>query len=364
MEEQEVSLKDYIRVIKKRKKIILLLFFIAVIVTGIISFLLPPVYEARLTVKIGDIIDVDTLEKELIESPIAASKFLKGPQILLEAIKDLKLPYSLEKFYEKVSVEPVRETEDLVQVKVDVNNPEEAVNITNYLAKKLLDRHKEIKKLYESKEAILARYEEQIRIINEELNEINKNKEAILARYEENIKEINNQLVSTKNEIDKAKEEIAKLEVSLEAISKEVEKKMESPGSLSQAQADILIGRLNDMRSRWENYRSDIAAKQQRYDSLMAKLRELQLEKTEFQKTKEQRYDSLMGELRQFQMEKTKMERVNSQKMYNTEILVAAEKPEVPVKPNKLLNILVAAVVGLIVGLGLAFSLEYFEKAE
>ncbi len=63
-------------------------------------------------------------------------------------------------------------------------------------------------------------------------------------------------------------------------------------------------------------------------------------------------------------MEKTKLERVDSIKMYNTEILVTPEEPKTPIKPNKLLNILVTAVISLIVGLGLAFSLEYFEKTE
>ncbi len=142
MEEQEVSLRDYIRVIKKRKKTILLLFFIAVIASAVISLVLPPVYEATLGMKIGDIIDVDTLEKELIESPIAVSQFLKGPQILIEAIKELKLPYTLEEFRKKILIEPVRETEDLVQIKVDVNDPGEAVNIANYLGNRLLKRHK------------------------------------------------------------------------------------------------------------------------------------------------------------------------------------------------------------------------------
>jgi len=364
MQEQEVNLRDYIRVIKKRKKTILLLFFVAVIATAVISFILPPVYEVMLAIKIGNIIDVDTLKKELIESPIAASQFLKGPQVLIETIKELKLPYTLEEFRKKILIEPVRETEDLVQVKVDVNSPDEAVNIANYIGTRLLKRHEEIKELYESKEAILVRYDEQIKQINEELDEIDKGKEEILARYDDNIKEMNDQLLLKKNEIDTAKEEMVKLEVSLEAASKEVENRMDGPGSLSEAEANILIGRLNDMRSRWQNYSGNIAEKQQRYDNLLEKLRETRLEKTEFQRTKQQRYDTLMGELRQGRMEKIRLERIDSVKMYNTEVLAAAEKPMNPIRPNKLLNILVAAVVGLIVGLGLAFSLEYFEKTE
>jgi len=364
MEEKEIDLRDYIRVIKKRRKTILLLFFIAVIASVVVSFLLPPVYEAALALKIGNIIDIDTLEKELIESPIAASQFLKGPQILIGAIKDLKLSYTLEEFRKKILIEPVRETEDLVQVKVDVNSPGEAVNIANYIGTRLLERHKEIKKLYETKEAILARYDEHIKQIDEELDEIGKSKEEILAKYDDNIKEMDDQLLLMKNEINTAKEEAAKLEVSLESASKEVENRMKGPGSLSEAEANILIGRLNDMRSRWQSYSGNITEKQQRHDNLLEKLRETQLEKTEFQRTKEQRYDALMGELRQAQMEKTRLGRMNSVKMYNTEVLAAAEEPKTPIRPNKLLNILVAAVVGLIIGLGLAFSLEYFEKID
>ena len=414
MQEQELSLRDYIEVIKRRKKTILLVFFIAVIGSAVLSFVLPPVYQVESTMKIGNIIDVDTLEKELIESPIAASQFLKGPQILLETIKELKLPYALEELREKILIEPVRETEDLVQIKVDVNDPAEAVNIANYLGTKLLNRHKEIKKLYENKGEILARYDEQIKDVNQELDEINKskeeilagydqqiidinqeldgigkNKEAILVGYDENIQSLNDQITPLKNEIDEAEIEMAKLEVSLEVVSEEVENRMKDSESLSEAEVNMLLGQLNYTRSRWENYRSGIAQKQAQHDGLLEKLREIQLEKTEFeqtkdqrydtlsgelrrieqekvkfQETKEQRYDTLVGQLRQAQLEKTRLERVDSVKMYNTEVLVTPEEPRIPIKPNKLLNILVAAVVSLIVGLGLAFSLEYFEKTD
>ncbi len=414
MQEQELSLRDYVEVVRRRKKTILLVFFIAIIGSAVLSFVLPPVYQVESTIKVGSIIDVDTLEKELIESPIAASRFLGGSQVLIETIKELKLPYTFEELREKILIEPVRETEDLVQIKVDLNDPGEAVNIANYLGTKLLDRHEEIKELYENKGEILARYDEQITDVNQELGEINKsreeilagydqqiininkeldevskNKEAILAGYDENIQSINNQITPLENEINEAEEETAKLEISLEVASKQVEDKMKDSESLSEAEVNILLGQLNYVRSIWEEYRSDVAGKQAQRDGLLEKLREVKLEKTEFeqtkeqrydtlsgelrrieqekvefQETKEQRYDTLVGQLRQAQLEKTRLERVDSVNMYNTEVLVAAEEPRIPIKPNKLLNILVAAVVSLIVGLGLAFSLEYFAKTD
>ncbi|GAI96248.1 unnamed protein product, partial [marine sediment metagenome] len=271
--------------------------FALVIASAVVSFVLPPVYEVTLAMKIGNIVDVDTLKKELIESPIAASQFLEGPQILIEIMKELKLPYTLEEFGKKILIEPVRETEDLVQIKVNVNDPGEAVNIATHLGTRLLARHEGIKKLYENKEAILARYDEQIKQINEELGEIDKSKEEILARHDDNIKEMNDQLLLMENEIDTAKEEMVKLEASLEIISKQVENKMKDSESLSVAEANILVGRLNDIRSRWEKYGDSIGERQRRYDNLLEKLRETQLKRTEFQRSKEQRYDALMGEL-------------------------------------------------------------------
>ena len=412
MEEQDVHLRDYIRVIWKRKKTILLLFFIAVVASAVVSFLLPPVYEATLGIKIGNIIDVDTLEKEPIESPIATSQFLKGPQILIEAIKELELPYTLEEFRKKILIEPVRETEDLVEIKVDVNDPGEAVNIATYLGTRLLERHEGIKKLYENKEEILARYDgqirdisqeldeidknkvtiiagydEQIKNINVQLDEIDKNKVTIIAGYDENIQSINNQLTLLGNEIDNSNKEKVKLGDAAEALSREIEKRMESPEALSDAEASVLVGRLEGIESRWESYSIDIAEKEKRYANLMERLRETQLEKIEFEKTKDQRYDALLGEmrtieqestkfqrtkeqrydtlnaeLREAQLEKTRLERIDSVEMYNTEILVAAEEPKVPVKPNKLLNVAVTGVMSLLFGLILVFFLESLGK--
>ncbi len=326
MEEKEVDLRDYIRVIRKRKKVILLIFFIAVIASAVVSSLLPSVYKATLAIKIGDIIDVDTLEKELIETPIITSQFLKGPQTLEKTIKDLKLPYSLGELRKKVSVEPVRETEDLVQIEAEVSNPSEAVNIVNYLANELLERHKEIKRLYENKKEILARYDEQIGDINKELDEIEESKKGIsvgydeqikdidkeldeikeskkeiLARYDENIQGINSQLTSSKNEIDNLEKEMVELKIETEALSNEIEKKMEGPESLSEAEANILVGRLEDIRNRSVSCRSDIAGRQQQYDNFLGKLGETQLKKTEFEETKGQRYDNLLGELRRIE---------------------------------------------------------------
>jgi len=314
MEEQEVSLRDYIRVIRKRKKVILLLFFIAVIASAVVSFVLSPVYEVTSTLKIGKIVDVDTLEKEPIESQPGASGLLKSSQFLGDAIKDLNLLFTVKELQEKISVEPVRETEDLVQIKVETKNPSQYLRIIDYLSDKLVQRDAEIKKRYESEEELLVRYDEEIKKINEELNKI-----------EGDIKEM--------------EKEAESLEVASRDISRKIEERMKESKSLSEAESGMLVGQMGDIRSKLESYRNNINTEQQRYAGFLEDLRELQIEKV-------------------------KIQRRGSLNMYNTEVLVSPTEPKEPIRPNKPLNILVTAVISLIVGLGLVFSLEYFEKTE
>ncbi len=99
-------------------------------------------------------------------------------------------------------------------------------------------------------------------------------------------------------------------------------------------------------------------------DVLMEELRQLQLKKTELLRSAGGQYDTLMAQLREIQMEKTKLQRLESTTMYTTELIVPPEKPEEPIRPNIPLNIVVAAVIGLLVGLGLIFSLESLGKAK
>jgi len=313
MEEKEVDLRDYIRVIKKRKKIILLIFFVAIIVSAVLSFVLPPVYEVTSTIKIGKIVDVDTLEKEPIESQAGASGLLKSAQFLGEAIKELNLPFTIKELRKKISVEPIIETEDLIQIKIETKNPSQGLNIVNYLSEKLIQRDVEIKKKYESEEELLARYDEEINKISKELNKI-----------EGNIKEM--------------EKEEKSLEIASENVSREIEKRMEGSESLSEAESGILVGQMKNIGDKLEVCRNSIQSERQRYASFLKELREAQIEKA-------------------------KIQRRGSSNIYNTEVLVSPKEPKEPIRPNKPLNIAVTAVISLLVGLGTAFSLEYFEKS-
>ena len=389
MKEQELSLKDCIGVIKKRKKIILLVFLIAVIGSAVLSFVLPPVYEVKSTIKIGQIVDLSTFEKIPIESAVASAQFFQGSQVLGDAIRDLKLPFTLKKLRKRISAEPVGQEKDLVEIRVEMIQARQALNVANYLVDWLGERHQQIKQLHENKSQILARYDEHIASIAKQLSEVEQRESAILATYDEQVKGINRQLSAIETN---RKEIIAEYEETIKGISEqlpeikndiaeakqEMKKMMEEAQPLSEAESRLLVGYLEDIEAKQERYdillgqsreaqtkkTELLASNQAQHNILMEALREAQTRKTELFRSEQQQYDALMKEKREAEVEKTRLERLESTKMYPTEVVVPPKEPEEPIRPNKLLNIVVAAVISLVVGLGLAFSLESLERTK
>ncbi len=414
MQEQELSLRDYVEVIKRRKKTILLVFFVAIIGSAVLSFVLPPVYQVKSTIKIGQIVDLSTFEKIPIESAVASAQFLQGPGLLTDAIRDLKLPFTLKKLSKKISAEPIGQEEDLVEMKIEMANPQQALGMAGYLATKLVERHHQIKLQHEDKTALLAQYDEHIAGLHRQLIDVDDSKEEFLAKYDEQvkglyeqltlvdihrkeilteydvrIKGINEQLTEIEKDVNQTKGEMARLEEIAEAISFELENRMKDPKPLSEAESWLLVGRTGDITNRIGGYRVNIEIKENRYDALMKEsregqikktellrsiqiesdvlmeeLRQVQIKKTELSRDAAGQYDFLMAQLREVQTEKVKLERIASAKMYITETIVPPEEPEEPIRPNIPLNIVVAAVIGLLVGLGLIFSLESLGKAK
>jgi len=389
LEEQQLSLKDCIGVVKKRKKMILLVFFIAVVGSAVLSFVLPPVYEVKSTIKIGQIVDLSTFEKIPIESAVAGAQFLEGSAILTQAIQDLKLPFTLKKLRKRISAEPVRQEEDLVEITIEMTNPRQALNIANYLVDRLRERHQEIKQLHEDKSQILARYDEHIASIAKQLSEIEQSESAILTAYDEQVKGINRELstieanrkeiIAEYNETIKGiNQQVPGIKSDIAKAKEEMKEMMEESQPLSEAESRLLVGYMQDIKGKQERY--DILLKQAReaqtkktellasnqvqHNTLMEALRQTQTKKTELLRNEKQQYDTLMKEKREAEVEKTKLQRLESTKMYTTEAIAPPKEPEEPIRPNKLLNIVVAAVIGLVVGLGLVFSLESLERAK
>lgn len=149
MEEKEVDLRDYLKMIKKRWKIILIVFLISTATAAIVSLLLPKTYESRAMVRIGRTRD------KLLEEPSSIIEIFKTEPILEKVVEELNIPPAQGKLGELASKIKMREKSGLLEIKGRGETPEEALRLVNAAATILLKRHEEI---FERAKIILEEY--------------------------------------------------------------------------------------------------------------------------------------------------------------------------------------------------------------
>ncbi len=141
LEEDEIDLMDYIKVILKRKTFILALFLTAVITAGIFSFLLPKVYKIEVVLKVGQVVGSQ------IESPAQ----------LVE-----KISRGVYGEYPKLKADNPKRTR-LVLIATETSKIQEAKDVLNKIIDLILKEHE---KKFTEKFAVL---EEEIVKTEEEL---------------------------------------------------------------------------------------------------------------------------------------------------------------------------------------------------
>jgi len=154
----EINLMDYLQVIRKRKWLIILGTFICMVAAGVVSFLLPKIYEAKVYLMITSPkyqVEFATKEGSKILTPlfenISAETFFK--MILNEhtastVITKLGLdkpnhPYTVGKILGQVKVEYPRNT-SLILLKVQDTSKDRAAQIANTWASAFIERNEQI----------------------------------------------------------------------------------------------------------------------------------------------------------------------------------------------------------------------------
>ncbi len=127
MEEKEVDLKDYIRLILKRKWLIFGAFLLGVIIAGGLTFYFTlneiKTYEANIWLEIGKI------DKNIL---------IESPEQLIEKIQEgIYGEFS----YNVIVLNPTKT--NLIQIKIEAIKPEEAQSVLEEISGKILAEHKE-----------------------------------------------------------------------------------------------------------------------------------------------------------------------------------------------------------------------------
>ena len=169
IKEEEIDLKDYLKIIQKRKWLVLGIGLTVTIVTFLFSFFSPKVYEISTSIEIGKPFE-ESLPKN---SNQEESNLLENPIQVKTKIEESVYKEIQEKF--NLKVENPKNT-NLILIKIESKNPEKEKKILEELNKIILEDHQ--KKL-ETQISTLSKKE---KIIKTKISSLNREKEAIEER--------------------------------------------------------------------------------------------------------------------------------------------------------------------------------------
>jgi uncharacterized protein involved in exopolysaccharide biosynthesis len=413
IQEEEIDLREYINVLLKRKGIIILIFLIAVITAALVSyFYLKPVYQASTILMISKPKYQVELEPKIQTQFTPEVSFatyeslIKDREIEEEVIKKLNLdqpPYGFtpDSLQGMITIESLKNT-NLIKMNLQAGEPKLAKDIANVWAALFVEKNKALN-LQESKEA-QGFIEEQLKISNqnlstieEEIREFNETNKIEIVENEikgKAAKILNHELRIADIKISLKKEKARKEQVII-ALN-EQDKVLKLSKSITENQffhqlmSNITNGNFSDINLTYiseeanpiyYNLAQQLICTNISINSLQAEEKQLKENIDDYW----ERIESLKQELAQEKLTQSRLEReydtakgvygVLSQKNEEVKIAVATEsglvkvaslayEPEYPIKPNKKLNILIAGVLGLFVGIFVAFFLEFWQKSK
>lgn len=435
MEETTIDLKDILKTIKKRRGLILNIFIVAVTIAAVVSFLIPPTYEAETTLRIKQpkglgsslLADLPTGGGNTKQLMSTYAEILKSRTVIEEVIDktqaDKKEVPTYEQMLPRITMVPVKDSE-LLKIKVTAKTPEEAQLVANtlvdtfnermtllvrseqstvrqFIGERMVDSKKELEKAettlqkYKTNEKIAAPAEETKAIV-EKLSAINKlsaENTVALASAQAKASSATSQLAKEKPGfvadsllIQQYKGKLADLEVQLVTLSQNYTDQHPQILATRAAIGDTKT-RLNAEAARVVSADSpstnpvhiglvqskiqaeaEISASSAQKNAISTIIADSEKELNKLP-AKEQGLarvmrDAVVAQEIYIMLAKRHEEARISEVMQPTDVQVidVATAPLKPIAPKKSLNVMIAAILGLFVGLGLAFMLEYMNK--
>jgi len=421
--QEEISLRDLIEILLKGKKVIAIITAIAIIAAGLISFLvLDPVYEAK-TILMASGVNAKTQSQsgiqgieELLDSMSqypqmsieAYKEQINSPQILNQVIEELNLEkkgITREKLKNMIALNTIKDT-NLITIAVKNEEPMLAADIANTVAKKFTAHITEITKSQADKSSNYIKTQMEIEkenldtVLLEYKNYLSQPKGLLELQKEVNLK--TDLITNYKNDLINAEIEEKKILASLDAVNKELENTSEKIVLRKTIVDDSALTQYIDNKS--DNVEQNIFSLQLESEELNEVYTYLNSQKSDYEiklsetrahkkalieaiETTRNELETLQAELADKQHQdniiKQKVEFAQStyeaflNKYEETRILKSSDigeasiiiaspalEPLIPVGPKKMMNMAIAAVLGLMIGVFIVFFAEYWKTSE
>ena len=409
VEEREVGLGDYIRIIVKRYKFIVAFSFICVLITAAVSYFMPNTYQAEamllsISPPARSDLEFSTLSvqayKELLKSPALIQKLMKKigiKNISLEAFSNQSLRVEL--------VEEARKGTEIIlspiiRLIVRTGDRAKADDIANTWAKLFIDSNSE---LYSKENSALYAYmvgqynlaKKKLIAAKTHLNNLEQEYNFLFAKKE--IENIENNIANYKKQLQKTELAII-LQQSRLAALEEVLKTQQKYIVLSKAMVDEALwhamtqpeknNKLQKSKLKTEELNPIYQELQQQIADVKLDIYTQENQKKDLEKVipeGEKELKVLNMEFFNWDTERLKLsldissyklrcEKLgkkaeelsipNGDKMTDMRVIAYAVEPEGKAGPNKKQNVVYSAILALIVAIFLAFIKEYIEKLD
>ena len=392
--EEEIDLRGLFEVLWRRKWLILAIIVISVAIAGYLSFFaIPPVYEAEALIELRF--------PEQVKQQEAYRLQILDPYFLSQVIEKLQLdpqkydPFSLQ---EALNVEILKNA-NFLKITVKDGDPQKAADIANAIASEFVDFA--IRSTQEDMKKELLSLEEGMKEWQSKLDEIGGRIRDFLARSE--ITALEEEVEAKRGLLGSFQRDILLIDVQekeLQATLEKAKEKLESePPYLKLCQSlfgsseeegmvgDFISGFLpltmereavnevyNALKGQVMSLEAQLSGMEARKKTMIEAAGEVQTELKELESTLlekaierdqlQREYDSALetyGALIQ-EYGKTQVYSMSEEVNAGVRIVSSALPPKEPISPRKMLNVAIAGVLGIFVGIIAAFVAEYWGK--
>lgn len=418
MGEEEISLREIILVLLRRKWIIGGITLASLVVAAVLSWwVLPTLYEARVTIGVPMPSNPPPPQgASTVETVVRAAGGplnltaegyrlqIKHPAVLQAALEKVGVKRSVSEFAGAVTTKVVKDT-SLIEIAVEDRDPGLAAQLANALAEEYIKYVGQLGAGQSTRAAAVL--EEQMKQADERLSAAMEEWRQFVAsvpgtdEIKEELQARMRDLTTFKTEADRLKVDIGATESSLKATEEDlarispviatrrsltdddvlrevVSSLTGDPASalrgLSVTQEEVnpsyiqalnrvtsLRAELAGARSRLEGVERALTAARREVEALRVQLAERQVQEDKLQTRLQAARESYLALARKH--EEISAAGVGELVATGIQIVGPAEVPDMPVKPRRLLNVVVATVLGLMVGVFVAFFADYWERS-
>ena len=422
---RDAHLKDYYRTLRKHRWLVCGLFLATVLTVGIYSFVQTPIYQATATVliepeppKVLNIQEVSPIGSPTQDYYRTQYEIMTSRPIIEKVIETLNLRKRMpgldraadpaRAFLGSVTVEPKRNTR-LVLVRFDSPDPALAAEVANALARQYAKHNLDIKlkgaqealawlteqmntlraKVQESSVALqnyrvkvgIMGLQEQRQITAQKIMDFNKQylesqaqrlsaeskmtelqriaidragaqtiftvaDSPLIQRLKQEASELDTQRAKLSKTYKEKHPEILKIDAQIEQVNQRIEtetktmlRAVQTEYRVAKAREETLLGNVNRLRGEAQ----ELNEKEIQYLNLQRE-----------SDSNQQLYEAVLKRLKETGV-------TGGLETNNVSIVEDATVPRVPIRPRKMVNLIIAILVGLLIGVGTALTIEYFD---